>query len=120
MFAWRHPILKTPNLGRPRARSVLFDLKDTRDLINSLVMHRYATAFRLPPMGRKLLGSGETPSLRVTPVGDLMCWGGGDEPERDQGGDGPQVPGSHDRLAPGDVAIRRSLNPQVAEFWKWA
>ena len=75
MFAWRHPILKTPNLGRSRARSVLFDLKDTRDLINSLVMDRYATAFRLPPMARKLLGSGEAPSLRVTPVGDLMCWG---------------------------------------------
>jgi hypothetical protein len=30
-----------------------------------------------------------------------------------------EAPGSHDRLALGDVAIRRSLNPQVAEFWKW-
>jgi hypothetical protein len=59
---------------------VLLDLKDTRDLINSLAMDRYAAAFRLLPTARKLLRSGETPDLRVAPVGDLRCGGGGDEP----------------------------------------
>ena len=77
MFACRHPTLKTPNPGGSRARSVLLDLKDTRDLVNSLVMDRYATAFRLPPMARKLLYPGETLGLQVAPVGDVMRWGEG-------------------------------------------